>query len=222
MTPLDSSSVAYVIYTSGSTGRPKGVVVSHRNVLTLFANTQPLYGFDENDVWTMFHSYAFDFSVWELWGPLLYGGRLVVVDYYTARSPEMFHELLRNEQVTVLNQTPTAFYQLAETDRIVSEIDVNAAALALRYVIFGGEALDLGQLGRWYSRHDDSAPTLVNMYGITETTVHVSYLALDREFAESASASVIGRGIAGLHVHVLDRRLHPVPPRAPSGDVRLG
>ncbi|ELB88764.1 non-ribosomal peptide synthetase, partial [Rhodococcus wratislaviensis IFP 2016] len=212
VTPLDSSSVAYVIYTSGSTGRPKGVVVSHRNVLTLFANTQPLYGFDENDVWTMFHSYAFDFSVWELWGPLLYGGRLVVVDYYTARSPEMFHELLRNEQVTVLNQTPTAFYQLAETDRIVSEIDVNAAALALRYVIFGGEALDLGQLGRWYSRHDDSAPTLVNMYGITETTVHVSYLALDREFAESASASVIGRGIAGLHVHVLDRRLHPVPP----------
>ncbi|MDV7266650.1 non-ribosomal peptide synthase/polyketide synthase, partial [Rhodococcus oxybenzonivorans] len=212
VTALDASSVAYVIYTSGSTGRPKGVVVSHRNVLTLFANTQPLYGFDENDVWTMFHSYAFDFSVWELWGPLLYGGRLVVVDYYTARSPEMFHELLRNEQVTVLNQTPTAFYQLAETDRIVSEIDVTAAALALRYVIFGGEALDLGQLGRWYARHDDSAPALVNMYGITETTVHVSYLRLDRVFAESASASVIGRAIAGLRVHVLDRRLHPVPP----------
>uniref|UniRef100_UPI000ADFB8FA non-ribosomal peptide synthetase n=1 Tax=Rhodococcus marinonascens TaxID=38311 RepID=UPI000ADFB8FA len=210
--PLDPSSVAYVIYTSGSTGRPKGVVVSHRNVLTLFENTQPIYGFDETDVWTMFHSYAFDFSVWELWGPLLYGGRLVVVDYYTARSPEMFHELLRNEQVTVLNQTPTAFYQLAETDRIVSEMDVNAAALALRYVIFGGEALDLAQLGRWYSRHDAAAPTLVNMYGITETTVHVSYLALDPEFAASTSASVIGRGIAGLHVHVLDRRLRPVPP----------
>ncbi|MFD4181841.1 amino acid adenylation domain-containing protein, partial [Rhodococcus sp. NPDC058514] len=209
LAPLDPAGTAYVIYTSGSTGRPKGVVVSHRNVLTLFANTEQKFGFDESDVWTMFHSYAFDFSVWELWGPLLYGGTLVVVDYYTARSPEMFLDLLRRERVTVLNQTPTAFYQLAEADRLAQE---DAEPLSLRYVIFGGEALDLGQLGRWYARHDGSSPALVNMYGITETTVHVSHLPLDSEYAAEASASVIGRAIPGLRVSVLDQRLHPVPP----------
>ncbi|SUE02485.1 non-ribosomal peptide synthetase [Prescottella equi] len=212
LTPLRPDDVAYVIYTSGSTGRPKGVQVTHRNVLTLFANTTGAFGFDEHDVWTMFHSYAFDFSVWELWGPLLHGGRLVVVDFYTARSPEMFLDLLRTEQVTVLNQTPTAFYQLAEADRLASEQGTTATDLALRYVVFGGEALDLGQLGRWYTRHPDSAPRLVNMYGITETTVHVTHLELDRAFAEAADASVIGRAIPGLRVVVLDERLHSVPP----------
>ncbi|WP_037127665.1 AMP-binding protein, partial [Rhodococcus erythropolis] len=119
--PLRSSNVAYVIYTSGSTGRPKGVQVPHTTVAKLFANTEGVYGFDESDVWTMFHSYAFDFSVWELWGPLLYGGTLVVVDYVTSRSPEQFLELLAAERVTVLNQTPSAFYQLAEADRLASE-----------------------------------------------------------------------------------------------------
>ncbi|MFC9362658.1 amino acid adenylation domain-containing protein, partial [Rhodococcus sp. NPDC057014] len=205
--PLHPDAVAYVIYTSGSTGQPKGVQVSHRNVAGLFAHTQPLFGFDTSDVWTMFHSAAFDFSVWELWGALLHGGRLVVVDYFTTRSPDAFLRLLRNENVTVLNQTPTAFYQLAEADRVAGGTE-----LALRVVVFGGEALDLGQLTRWYARHGDTVPALVNMYGITETTVHVSHLPLDEELAASASASVIGRALPGLRVHVLDSRLHPVPP----------
>ncbi|WP_416061115.1 non-ribosomal peptide synthase/polyketide synthase [Rhodococcus indonesiensis] len=204
---LHPDHTAYVIYTSGSTGRPKGVVVPHRNVVTLLAETQGRFGFDEHDVWTMFHSYAFDFSVWELWGALAYGGRLVVVDHHTARSPEAFLDLLRREHVTVLNQTPTAFYQLIEADRAAGD-----HALSLRYVVFGGEALDLAQLERWYRRHPDTAPALVNMYGITETTVHVTLQPLDRQFAATASASVIGDAIPGLTVHVLDRRLHPVPP----------
>ena len=174
-------------------------------------NTAPTFGFDDTDVWTMFHSYAFDFSVWELWGPLLHGGRLVVVDYYTTRSPDMFHELLRRERVTVLNQTPTAFYQLAEADRAYSPNGTDPD-LALRYVVFGGEALDLGQLRKWYDRRADTAPTLVNMYGITETTVHVSRIALDRNDSEHASASIIGRAVPGLSVYVLDRRLNLVPP----------
>ncbi|WP_156520527.1 non-ribosomal peptide synthetase, partial [Rhodococcus sp. EPR-157] len=215
LTPADrngeatAESIAYVIYTSGSTGRPKGVQVDHATVATLFENTLSKFGFDETDVWTMFHSYAFDFSVWELWGPLLYGGTLVVVDYYTARSPELFRELLVAEQVTVLNQTPTAFYQFAEADRAAA---AESDRLALRYVVFGGEALDLGQLGRWYARHPEDSPTLVNMYGITETTVHVSHLPLTEEFAASASASVIGQAIPGLTVSVRDNRLRLVPP----------
>ncbi|WP_280253294.1 non-ribosomal peptide synthetase [Nocardia abscessus] len=212
---LTPDNVAYVIYTSGSTGRPKGVAVAHRNVVRLFANTDRDFGFGPEDTWTLFHSYAFDFSVWELWGPLLFGGTLVVVDYYTSRSPEQFLELLRAERVTVLNQTPSAFYQLAEADRNAAP---DAAPLALRYVVFGGEALELRRLSDWVARHGDgtgatstTAPLLVNMYGITETTVHVSYRALDAATIAAASGSVVGRAIAGLRVYVLDSRLRPVP-----------
>ncbi|WP_432277954.1 non-ribosomal peptide synthase/polyketide synthase [Nocardia cyriacigeorgica] len=205
--PLHPDHVAYVIYTSGSTGRPKGVAVAHRNVVRLFANTDRDFGFGPDDVWTLFHSYAFDFSVWELWGPLLFGGTLIVVDYYTSRSPEQFLELLRAEKVTVLNQTPSAFYQLAEADRNAQD----ATPLSLRYVVFGGEALELRRLSDWVARHGDTAPLLVNMYGITETTVHVSYRALDAATIAEAAGSIVGRAIAGLRVYVLDNRLRPVP-----------
>ncbi|MFC4051754.1 non-ribosomal peptide synthetase [Actinomadura syzygii] len=198
---------AYVIYTSGSTGRPKGVVVPHQNVVRLLRSTEGWFGFGPDDVWTLFHSYAFDFTVWELWGSLLYGGRLVVVPYLTSRSPTDFLQLLAAERVTVLNQTPSAFYQLMAADK-----DSPEAELALRYIIFGGEALDLGRLEDWYSRHPENAPTLVNMYGITETTVHVSYQMLDRAYAATAAGSVIGVGIPDLRVYVVDSRLQPVPP----------
>ncbi|MFH5207317.1 amino acid adenylation domain-containing protein [Antrihabitans sp. NCIMB 15449] len=209
--PLRPDNTAYVIYTSGSTGVPKGVAVAHRNVVELFSNAQPAFGFDDNDVWTLFHSFAFDFSVWEIWAALSTGGSVVVVDYLTSRSPDQFLNLLRREQVTVLNQTPSAFYQLAEADRANPSDD-----LALRYIVFGGEALDLRQLRRWYERHADDAPRLVNMYGITETTVHVSYLELDRKLAQETSSSVIGTGLPGLGVYVLDSRLRQVPVGVPG------
>ncbi len=209
---LRPDNVAYVIYTSGSTGRPKGVMVPHRNVVRLLANTDSVYGFGSEDVWTMFHSYAFDFSVWELWGPLLYGGTLVVVDYFTSRSPEAFHTLLVDEQVTVLNQTPSAFYQLSEADRAASPA---RGELSLRYVIFGGEALEQRRLTGWFERHGDTTPQLINMYGITETTVHVSFQALGSS-SVGTSASVVGKPIAGLRVYVLDTRLHPVPVGVPG------
>ncbi|NVI92301.1 non-ribosomal peptide synthetase [Actinomadura sp. BRA 177] len=204
---IDPNNPAYVIYTSGSTGRPKGVVIPHQNVVRLLRSTEEWFDFGPDDVWTLFHSYAFDFSVWELWGPLLYGGRLVVVPYLTSRTPEDFLKLLEAEKVTVLNQTPSAFYQLMAADR-----DNPGTDLALRYIVFGGEALDLGRLEDWYSRHPEDAPTLVNMYGITETTVHVSYIALDRVHAATAPGSIIGVGIPDLRVYVLDGRLQPVPP----------
>ncbi|MFE9326301.1 non-ribosomal peptide synthase/polyketide synthase [Nocardia sp. NPDC052278] len=201
--PLNPAHTAYVVYTSGSTGNPKGVVIPHRNVLRLLDNTRCHFEFGPSDVWTLFHSYAFDFSVWELWGALLHGGTLVVVDYYTSRSPQQFLELLAAERVTVLNQTPSAFYQL---------IAAEPAELALRYVIFGGEALEPQRLVGWFARHPRS-PRLVNMYGITETTVHVSFRPIE---AGTGSASVIGGAIPGLVVRVLDARLRPVPVGVPG------
>src|SRR5262249_7196135 len=206
--PLRPSHSAYVIYTSGSTGAPKGVVISHQNVTRLFGATQPWFGFGPQDVWTLFHSYAFDFSVWELWGALLHGGRLVVVPKLLVRAPAEFLALLVEQGVTVLNQTPSAFYQLMEAEAEQPEV---GQRLALRWVIFGGEALELGRLEGWYGRHGDAAPVLVNMYGITETTVHVSYLALDRELARRAGGSLIGGNIPDVRVYVLDGALEPVP-----------
>ncbi|MGW2649907.1 non-ribosomal peptide synthetase [Streptomyces sp. NPDC001393] len=196
---------AYVIYTSGSTGRPKGVLIPHRNVVGLFTATED-FAFGADDVWTLFHSYAFDFSVWELWGPLLYGGRLVVVPYDVSRSPADFLKLLARERVTVLNQTPSAFYQLIQADA-----EAPGQELALRYVVFGGEALDLGRLAEWYARHASNAPVLVNMYGITETTVHVTRIDLDEHSAARYRASVIGPAVPGLRAYVLDANLRPTP-----------
>jgi amino acid adenylation domain-containing protein len=210
------SSLAYVIYTSGSTGQPKGVLVSHANVVRLFAATQPWYHFNEQDIWTLFHSYAFDFSVWEIWGALLYGGRLVVVPYWISRSPEAFYELLCKEQVTVLNQTPSAFRQLIRAEETLG---VNPD-LSLRLVIFGGEALEVQSLKPWFERHGDKVPQLVNMYGITETTVHVTYRPLTMSDL-SGMSSVIGRQIPDLQVYVLDRHHQPVPIGVP-GELYIG
>ncbi|MFJ7640435.1 amino acid adenylation domain-containing protein [Peribacillus sp. NPDC097225] len=206
--PLSPLNAAYIIYTSGSTGVPKGVVVPHQNVVRLFGSTEDWYQFNSDDVWTMFHSYAFDFSVWEIWGALLHGGKLIVVPHSTSRSPEEFLQLLVDEGVTVLNQTPSAFYQLMQADRNKPELGQN---LTLRYVIYGGEALELSRLEDWYSRHPETAPRLINMYGITETTVHVSYLELNREVTAVKANSLIGCAIPDLGVYILDASLQPVP-----------
>lgn len=206
--PLTPQNAAYIIYTSGSTGKPKGVLVPHQNVIRLFDSTANWFQFDETDVWTLFHSYAFDFSVWELWGPLLYGGRLVVVPHTISRSPDDMLSLLVREGVTVLNQTPSAFYPLIQADREQAEM---GQKLSLRYVVFGGEALELGRLADWYERHADDAPRLINMYGITETTVHVSYMELNRNLALPGAGSMIGEAIPDLRVYVLDAKLRPVP-----------
>jgi amino acid adenylation domain-containing protein len=208
-------SLAYVIYTSGSTGAPKGALIEHRNVARLFAATDAWFGFGPDDVWTLFHSYAFDFSVWELWGALLYGGRVVVVPHGVSRDPEAFHALVRREGVTVLSQTPSAFRQLIRVD------GERGGDLALRVVVFGGEALEPASLREWVERRGAETPRLVNMYGITETTVHVTYRPLSREDVFGGSGSPIGRAIPDLRLYVLDPARRPVPIGVP-GELYVG
>ncbi len=214
--PSSPRDLAYVIYTSGSTGRPKGVLVEHGHVLRLFAATDGWFGFGSDDVWTLFHSYAFDFSVWEIWGALLYGGRLVVVPYAVSRSPADFRALLARERATVLSQTPSAFRQLVWADEAAGGVGLDN----LRLVVFGGEALEPSSLAPWLARHGEARPCLVNMYGITETTVHVTYRVMGRADLGSA-ASPIGRPIPDLSVYVVDAGFEPLPVGVP-GEMLVG
>ncbi|MFB6815389.1 amino acid adenylation domain-containing protein [Streptomyces sp. NPDC056347] len=211
----EPSNAAYVIYTSGSTGRPKGVVVEHAQVISLFAATDQEFDFSGDDVWTMFHSIAFDFSVWELWGALLYGGRLVVVPYALSRDPDAFLRLLIDERVTRLSQTPSAFRQLARAAEVAG-----FPATALRTVVFGGEKLAGAVLRSWVEGYGDAAPELVNMYGITETTVHVTFRRVSQSDLYRTD-SPIGRPLAGSQVHVLDEQQQPVAPGA-VGEMYVG
>jgi amino acid adenylation domain-containing protein len=212
----DPANLAYIIYTSGSTGRPKGVGVTHANAVRLFQSTEGLFNFGPGDVWTLFHSHAFDFSVWEIWGALLYGGTLVVVPYWVSRSPSDFRALLVVERVTVLNQTPSAFRQLIEADEAAG-----GEGIALRCVVFGGEALDLPSLRPWLARHGDREPRLINMYGITETTVHVTFRPVTAADVERGAASVIGAALPDLSLAVLDRNREPAPIGVP-GEMVVG
>jgi amino acid adenylation domain-containing protein len=192
---------AYIIYTSGSTGRPKGVVVPHANVVALVDATRGEYQLEPSDVWTLFHSSAFDFSVWEIWGCLMTGGRLVMVPFWVSRSPDELQALLADEKVTVLSQTPSAFGQL---------LTAEPAQLAVRLIVFGGEPLDTRMLLPWFDRHPESSCRVVNMFGITETTVHVTAEDITRRHALERSRSV-GRPLPGWHVYVMDSQCRIVP-----------
>ncbi len=237
-TPVHSDQLAYVIYTSGSTGRPKGTLISHGNVTRLLATAVPgvgvgpkaradsaqgnALGWGEgaiaggSDVWTLFHSPAFDFSVWEIWGALAFGGRLVVVPPSVSRSPEDFLRLLAREDVTVLNQTPSAFLHLARA----AEAEDAPELAALRLVIFGGETLEVGSLASWLDR-PGALPRLVNMYGITETTVHVTWRPIEAADLAVADRSPIGVPLPDLSVHLLDPHGRPAPVGVP-GEIHVG
>lgn len=214
---VTSENLAYIIYTSGSTGKPKGVLINHSNIVRLFKATEHWYNFNQQDVWTLFHSFAFDFSVWEIWGALIYGGRLVVVPYLLSRSPEAFYELLCKEKVTVLNQTPSAFQQLIHTEQTIAD----SGNLTLRWVIFGGEALEIQSLKPWFTRHGYESPRLVNMYGITETTVHVTYRPITEDDLSPGAGSVIGCPIPDLQLYLLDEHKQLVTVGVP-GEMYVG
>jgi len=203
---VSPDNAAYVIYTSGSTGQPKGVIITHYNIVRLLYGTNPLFQFDRNDVWTLLHSYTFDFSVWEMWGALAYGGRLIVAPKWVSQSSEAISVLLDKEQVSILNQTPTAFRGLAKIKGEKGQM----VGRSLRQIIFGGEAMDAASVEEWIESRGSESPLLVNMYGITETTVHVTYwLAIGDELRRGRSS--IGRAIADLRVYILDRHLGLTP-----------
>jgi len=209
---LTSNNLAYIIYTSGSTGKPKGVLIDHHNVVRLFKTEPALYQFTANDVWTVFHSFAFDFSVWEMYGALLFGGKMVIVPSNIAKDTTLFAKLLQKEGVTILNQTPSAFYVLQ--DYLISE----KPSLKLRYVIFGGEALNPGKLDAWEQNYPKAQ--LINMYGITETTVHVSYKEIGKKEIGS-KRSIIGKPIPTLQAYVMDANGKPQPIGVP-GELYIG
>lgn len=203
-----TEALLYVIYTSGTTGKPKGTMVTHGNVLSLLMNRHSEFDFHSNDVWSFFHSYCFDFSVWEMYGALLYGGRLVIIGKDAARDSAIFYEMVDSENITVLNQTPSAFYNFCEVDKLQARELPN-----LRYVIFGGEALHPGKLQAWYAQHLQTK--LINMYGITETTVHVTYkLVTEKDI--SSDVSNIGKPINSLRLYILDEEMNPVPCGVPG------
>ncbi|MDC8016186.1 non-ribosomal peptide synthetase [Tahibacter soli] len=212
---LRADHLAYVIYTSGSTGQPKGVMVEHGHVTRLFAVTQGEFYFDDTDVWTLFHSFAFDFSVWEIWGALFHGGRLLIVPGDVARSAPDFYTLLCRERVTVLNQTPSAFRQL------IAAQAAQPAEHTLRCVVFGGEALELHTLAPWFARNDAQRTQLVNMYGITEITVHATFRAIGPADVQAGLGSVIGAPLGDLAIYVLDANRQPVPTGV-TGELYVG
>lgn len=200
---IQPSDLAYVIYTSGTTGNPKGVMIEHRNVVNLVKNHSPLLEFNEHDVWTLFHSYCFDFSVWEIFGSLLTGAKLVVVSKETAQSPKEFLRVLEEQEVTILNQTPTAFENLVKMEEFL-----NSIKLKLRYVIFGGEKLKALTFRTFKQLHNEVR--LINMYGITETCVHVTIKEYNLEDIEK-DISDIGEAIPGYQVYIMDSYGQIVP-----------
>ena len=204
-TPVQEKSVlskindAYVIYTSGTTGKPKGVVIEHLNVIRLFTNTENIFQFSEKDKWTLFHSLSFDFSVWELFGAILNGGELVIVPYKVSRNPSLFVELIKKNKISVLNQTPTAFANFIQSER-----NNYGRIETLRLILFGGERLDIEILKPWVARYNLENVKLINMFGITESTVHVTYKQISEDDFVNPSLSPIGRTINDMNIDIFN------------------
>ncbi|MBP2478992.1 amino acid adenylation domain-containing protein [Crossiella equi] len=194
-----------------------GVFLPHRNVVRLFTATDRLHRFHAWDVWTLCHPATSGFAVWELWGALLHGARLVVVPPAVTRSAPELLRLLVAERVSVLTMPPSAFHRLADADRDEPGLGQH---LSLRAVVLGGEALDLTRLADWYDRHPEHSPVLVNTHGSAETTVLATQLALSREDCVPGAGSLIGRAVDDLRVYLLDAQGNLAPPGS-AGEIHV-
>ena len=203
------SDLAYIIYTSGSTGRPKGVMIEHRNLVGLFFNDKFRFTFNETNVWTLFHSYCFDFSVWEIFGALLHGGKLVLVEPETAKNLERYRLLLAKEKVTVLNQTPQSMYRLIDL-----ELNAERRSLSLAHVFLGGEALKPSLLKPMIDRYPGAE--FVNLYGPTESTIFVTAKRLDGSADVDSGSSIIGSAVPMTKLYVTDSAMNPLPAGIPG------
>jgi tyrocidine synthetase-3 len=197
------SDLAYIIYTSGSIGQSKGVMIEHKNVVQLLFNDKLPFDFKETDIWTMFHSYNFDFSVWEMYGALLYGGELIIVPKIVAQNTKEFLKLIKDTKVTVLNQVPSAFYNLVE-----EEMKYWDNELRIRFIIFGGESLKPTKLKDWTNRYKHTK--LINMYGITETTVHVTFKEITKKDVD-INLNNIGRPLPTMTTYIMDKNSRLLP-----------
>ena len=214
-TALTPESLAYVIYTSGSTGIPKGVMVEHRNVTRFLAAVDSLFDVDERFTWSLFHSFAFDVSVREMWGALLSGGKLIVVPYGTSRFPRDLYALISSEKVSILHQTPSAFR------RLVAAQGDSDASHCLEMVVLGGEALQVRSLRPWYERKGNEQTMIANMYGPTETTVFVTCQRVRDIDKDPHGGSVIGIPTPHSNVYILNEDREPVP-LGVTGEIYIG
>ncbi len=212
---ISPDNLLFVIYTSGSTGKSKGVMATHGNVASLFEAVATKLPFNNQDIWTMFHSYSFGFSVWEIWGALLHGGKLIIVPQYICAAAEEFYDLVHREKVTVLSQTPSAFNLFVRADCAIDK------SLSLRFIVFSGEALEPYLLKSWVANHGDDQPQLVNMYAMCETAGEVTYKRLKAQDIDHAQRSIIGSPLPHVTIHLLDESRQPVSFGTP-GEMYIG
>ncbi len=210
---IKPNDLCYIIYTSGTSGKPKGVMVEHKNIVRLFFNDNFQFHFNSKDIWALCHNYCFDFSVWEIFGALFNGGQLLIMPNVKDLHSGDYVEILRNNCVTVLNQTPSSFNLILE-----QEISATSKNLRFRYIIFGGETLQLGKLKKWKQKYPETL--LINMYGTTETTVHVTYKEIGYKEIEE-NINNIGIPIPTLSVYILDR-FKKVVPKGIIGEIYVG
>lgn len=212
MPVISGEDIAYIIYTSGSTGKPKGCQIKHRNLQHLFLQQERWLSFSAIDKWIMAHSAAFDFSVWEMYGALVNGGSLYIPDRSQVRDAGLFCQLLEDKGITILNQTPSSFYGLIDIIKIRD----------LRMVIFGGDVLDFTKLRKWLDIPGHEKVALFNLYGITETTVHVTWHRVtDDEILHATGSSYIGAPLPGASVYIMNKQLQLCPENV-FGEICVG
>lgn len=226
-TQPNADSLAYIIYTSGTTGVPKGVMTTHANIIRMYTASEAVFACGADDIWSVFHAYTFDFSVWEFWGGLLHGGGIVMIDELICRSPEAFINVMLQHKVTVLNQTPSALMQIINQTLLTQHAQLWQQ---LRLIILDGEPLDFSSLQPWFTFCETlgshpithkAHPQLVHTYGITETTIHATYREVTAEDAQSHSRNLCGYPFADLSLYIVDAQMQLLP-NGVAGQIVIG